>query len=196
MGLWSQPKKKWMLGIPLGGVVAFVLGVVTLGAYHGVMNYTNSNEFCYSCHVGMDTIVEEYQQSTHFKNPQGVIAATCSDCHVPREFVPKIALKIGATADIFHKLTGRITLENFETEHRPRLAQKVTQEFINDKSKQCQYCHLVERMDLESQSRTTARRHQMMEQRGQSCIDCHAGIAHRLPEEAESQDSDESIQAE
>ncbi|MCV5926672.1 NapC/NirT family cytochrome c, partial [Escherichia coli] len=89
--------------------------------------------------------------SPHFKNAQGVIAATCSDCHVPREFFAKIALKIGATADIYHKLMGDITLDNFEAEHRPRLAAEVTQQFIENKSKQCRYCHSVDKMDFEAQ---------------------------------------------
>ncbi|WP_428774061.1 NapC/NirT family cytochrome c [Vibrio sp.] len=185
MSLWSKPRSKWLLGIPIGGFLAFVVGMVALGGFHWGMSYTNSNEFCYGCHIGMDTIVEEYQESIHFNNSKGVIAATCGDCHVPREFIPKMALKIGATADIFHKLTGKITLENFESEHRPRLAEKITNQFIENKSKQCRYCHDVERMDFEEQSRSAARRHQTMEERGKSCIDCHAGIAHKLPEEPE-----------
>ncbi|MCA0936074.1 NapC/NirT family cytochrome c [Vibrio alginolyticus] len=183
MGLWSRPSKKWMLGIPLGGLVAFILGVGALGAFHGVINFSSTNDFCFGCHIGMDTIVEEYQESIHFKNSKGVIAATCNDCHVPREFIPKMIVKVTAISDVFHKLKGDITLENFEAEHRPRLAAKVTEQFVAEKSKQCKYCHQVDRMDFEAQGRTTARRHQMMEQRGQSCIDCHAGIAHKLPEE-------------
>ncbi|WP_373910608.1 NapC/NirT family cytochrome c [Vibrio vulnificus] len=31
-----------------------------------------------------------------------------------------------------------------------------------------------------SPDRTVARRHQTMEEREKSCIDCHAGIAHKL----------------
>ncbi|HFD4652711.1 TPA: NapC/NirT family cytochrome c [Vibrio parahaemolyticus] len=181
MSLWRKPNRKWMLGIPIGGLLAFILGGAALSVFHFGMDYTNRNEFCYSCHIGMDTIVEEYQASPHFKNAQGVIAATCSDCHVPREFFAKIALKIGATADVYHKLMGDITLDNFEAEHRPRLAAEVTQQFIENKSKQCRYCHSVDKMDFEAQGRTVARRHQMMESRDQSCIDCHAGIAHHLP---------------
>ncbi len=194
MGWWSRPNKKWMLGIPLGGVVAFILGVAVLGAYHGVMNYSNTNDFCFGCHIGMDTIVEEYQESIHYKNSKGVIAATCSDCHVPREFIPKMIVKITATADIFHKLKGDITLENFESEHRPRLAAIVTEEFVANKSKQCKYCHQVDRMDFEAQGRTTARRHQMMESRDQSCIDCHAGIAHKLPEDEPEEAEEEAVE--
>lgn len=98
MSLWRKPNRKWMLGIPIGGLLAFILGGAAVSVFHFGMDYTNRNEFCYSCHIGMDTIVEEYQASPHFKNAQGVVAATCSDCHVPREFFAKIALKIGATA--------------------------------------------------------------------------------------------------
>ncbi|QXO18600.1 MULTISPECIES: NapC/NirT family cytochrome c [Vibrio] len=186
MNWWKKPNSKWLLGIPLGGMLAFILGALSLGAYHGVMDYTNNNAFCFSCHIGMDTIVEEYQQSVHFNNTKGVIAATCADCHVPRELIPKLIVKITASADVIHKLTGDIRLDNFETEHRPRLAKHVTQQFIDNKSKQCRYCHQIERMELENQARTTARRHQMMEERGQSCIDCHAGIAHKLPQSEQS----------
>ncbi|MGR5192851.1 NapC/NirT family cytochrome c [Vibrio rotiferianus] len=181
MSFWQKPNKKWMFGIPIGGLLAFVIGAIAVVSFHVGMEYTNSNAFCYQCHVGMDTIVEEYQQSSHFKNSKGVVAATCSDCHVPREFLAKIELKIRATSDIYHKWKGDITLENFEQEHRPRLAKAVTEEFVSNKSRQCRYCHAIEQMDFEEQGRTVARRHQMMESRGQSCIDCHAGIAHKLP---------------
>lgn len=173
--------RKLLWGIPLGGFIAFVLGVGAMAAFHWTMDYTNRNQFCYGCHIGMDTIVEEYQASVHFKNTKGVVAATCSDCHVPREFIPKMMLKIGATADIFHMMRGTITLENFEAEHRPRLAKKVTEEYKANDSKQCRYCHDVDNMDFENQSRNASRRHQTMADRGQTCLDCHAGIAHELP---------------
>ena len=119
----------------------------------------------------------------HFKNTKGVVAATCGDCHVPREFIPKMAQKIGATTDIFHMMAGKITLENFESEHRPRLAAKVTDEFTANDSKQCQYCHDVSNMDFDNQSRNASRRHQTMAERDLICIDCHEGIAHELPRE-------------
>lgn len=68
MSLWRKPNRKWMLGIPIGGLLAFILGGAAISVFHFGMDYTNSNEFCYSCHIGMDTIVEEYQASPHFKS--------------------------------------------------------------------------------------------------------------------------------
>ncbi|MGR5176133.1 NapC/NirT family cytochrome c [Vibrio parahaemolyticus] len=163
-------------------ILALIIGALLYLGYDSAMTYTNSNQFCFGCHVGMDTIVEEYQSSIHYHNTKGVIAATCSDCHVPRETIPKLTLKIAATADIVHKLMGTITLENFESEHRERLFNKVTHEFKENDSKQCRYCHDVERMDMENQSRNAQRRHQTMAEKGQTCIDCHDGIAHELPQ--------------
>jgi nitrate/TMAO reductase-like tetraheme cytochrome c subunit len=37
-------------------------------------------------------------------------------------------------------------------------------------------------MNAELQGRSVNRRHAMMEERGQTCIDCHAGIVHTLPD--------------
>lgn len=183
--LWATPAARWCLGIPLGGVLAFVLGMVAQAGFHGVLGYTNSNGFCYRCHQGMDSIVVEYQASPHFHNTKGVVAATCSDCHVPRELLPKLWLKIRATKDIYLRLRGEITPDNFEREHRARLAAISTAEFRESDSRNCRYCHDPARMDLANQSRSAARRHQGMAERGESCIDCHAGIAHQLPTQQE-----------
>ena len=180
--LWARPKAKWCLGIPLGALLAFVVGAGSLGGFNAMMTFTNSNEFCYGCHIGMDTIVEEYQSSVHFNNTKGLTAATCGDCHVPHELLPKLWLKIGATKDIYLKLKGDITLDNFEAEHRPRLAAEATKTFKEENSKNCRHCHDVNKMDFENQSKVAARRHQGMEAKGQTCVDCHAGIAHKLPE--------------
>ncbi|MEI8598838.1 NapC/NirT family cytochrome c [Vibrio sp. M60_M31a] len=53
------------------------------------MNYSSTGGFCFGCHIGMDAIVEEYQASIHYNNSKGVIAATCSDCHVRESLFPK-----------------------------------------------------------------------------------------------------------
>ncbi|MFR9719352.1 NapC/NirT family cytochrome c [Aeromonas diversa] len=179
--LWTIPGARWRLGVPLGGLLAFLLGAIALAGFNGVLTYTNSNEFCYSCHLGMDSIVAEYHASAHFKNTQGVVAATCGDCHVPHELLPKLWVKIRATKDIYLRLKGEITPDNFDKEHRARLAAIATTEFKESDSHTCRFCHDPARMDLENQSKVAARRHKGMVARGETCIDCHAGIAHQLP---------------
>tara|TARA_R110001583_G_scaffold2670_5_gene18854 strand:+ start:139 stop:366 length:228 start_codon:yes stop_codon:yes gene_type:complete len=51
-------------------------------------------------------------------------------------------------------------------------------------SRECRSCHSQARMDLESQGKQAHRKHQpeRMASRGETCIDCHQGIAHELPD--------------
>jgi len=177
--LWRRTKSKWLLTLPLGAFLMFGLGAVALFVFNTVIHASSTNEFCYGCHIGMDTIVEEYQASVHFSNRSGV-KADCADCHVPKEFIPMMKVKIFAISDIYHKLAGTITLENFE-EKRPALAQKVWDEMKSRNSKECMNCHAFERMNPELQSKTAARRHNPDRLKGKTCIDCHTGIAHALP---------------
>ena len=74
-----------------GGVVAalllFVAGIVFWGGFNTAMEATNTLGFCISCHEMESTVYQEYRASSHHTNPSGV-QAVCSDCHVPREWVP------------------------------------------------------------------------------------------------------------
>lgn len=179
--LWLPTNKKWLLGIPLGGFLAVGVGVLALGGFQVSMHATNANEFCYSCHVGMDTIVEEYQQSIHFSNATGV-QADCADCHVPKEFLPKMWTKIRATKDVYHMLMGKVNLENFE-ELRVHQAE-VTHKIMKGRdSQECKNCHNPEEWDTERQS-ARARNHHDPEQwkkDDETCVDCHVGVAHKKP---------------
>ena len=65
------------------------------------------------------------------------------------------------------------------------MAEVVWREFKEDDSKFCRSCHTLDAMDLEAQERRTARRHSQAADNGQTCIDCHYGIVHELPEGSE-----------
>ena len=85
------------------------------------MEYTNSTEFCISCHEMRDTVYAEYLGSSHYKNPSGV-RAVCADCHVPKDWSAKLIRKIEATNELYHKLVRTIdTKEKFEA-HRLAMA--------------------------------------------------------------------------
>ncbi|MBV1842099.1 NapC/NirT family cytochrome c [Photobacterium ganghwense] len=170
---WRWLKKPLLLGIPIG-IVLVVIGLVS---FQGVMVASNMNAFCFSCHLKMDTIVQEYKASPHYVSDDKVLA-TCADCHVPHEFIDKMKVKIAATADIYHMMKGTITKENFE-EHRPRLARIVWEDMKASDSGTCRHCHSGENFDLSKQPQRARLNHEMIEQRGETCIDCHAGIAHK-----------------
>ena len=72
--IWARPASKWLLGIPLGGFVAFALGAIALGSTNYVLHATSSTEFCYTCHSHEAFIRPEYEASSHFSNLSGVQA--------------------------------------------------------------------------------------------------------------------------
>ncbi len=58
----------------------------------------------------MTPVYEEYKESIHYKNAAGV-RAICSDCHVPREWLPKMVRKVHATNKLYHKIAGGTCIE-------------------------------------------------------------------------------------
>jgi cytochrome c-type protein NapC len=60
-----------------------------------MMEATNSLAFCTSCHEMRDTVYREYKETIHYSNRTGV-RAICSDCHVPKNWVHKVARKFKA----------------------------------------------------------------------------------------------------
>jgi nitrate/TMAO reductase-like tetraheme cytochrome c subunit len=161
----------------LGSALA---GLVFWGGFNTAMEATNSMAFCISCHEMRDNVYREYVKSPHYTNASGV-RATCADCHVPREWGPKLVRKIQASNELFHHLRGTIdTAEKFEAK-RAELAEHVWATMKANDSHQCRNCHSWEAMDFHRQ--TPRAREKMEEGRrdGKTCIDCHKGIAHTLP---------------
>jgi len=179
MGPWWRCR--WQGMTVLTGGALMLAGIVLWGGFNTVLEATNTLTFCVSCHEMRDNIYPEYRQSRHFRNPSGV-RATCPDCHVPRSWGPMLWRKIQASKELFHKLTGSIdTAEKFQA-RRLSLAQKVWQTMQVTDSRECRNCHAWEAMVLADQRRQARQRHELAQSRGQTCIDCHKGIAHRLPE--------------
>jgi len=157
-----------------------LLGIIFWGGFNTFMEYTNTLEFCVSCHEMKQGVYEEYKKSVHYTNRSGV-RVICSDCHVPREWTAKLVRKIKATNELYHKIVGTIdTPEKFEAK-REDLAKRVWASMIASDSHECRNCHSYQAMDFHKQ---TARGREKMEeamQKGVTCIECHKGIAHKLP---------------
>ncbi len=159
----------------------FILGIVFLGATNTFFKYTNEMEFCTSCHT-MKINLEEYKQTIHYKNASGV-QATCADCHVPKQFFPKLYAKIYAAKDVYHEIIGTInTKEKYEA-HRWSMASRVWEKMKSTDSRECRNCHDFANMDLDEQDRSAKKKHSKAPMNGQTCIDCHKGIAHEEPDE-------------
>jgi len=182
-----SPTAKYSVGLLL--VVGFISGIIFWGGFHTVVEATNTEEFCISCHEMKNNVYKEYTETIHYANRTGV-RAICSDCHVPRTWVHKMARKIQATNELYHKIMGTVdTPEKFEA-HRLTMAKRVWKTMKETDSRECRNCHRFDYMDLEEQDKTARKKHLRSIKEGKTCIDCHQGIAHELPEEDEDEEKE------
>lgn len=167
---------------PLTGLLAaFGVGVIFWGGFNTALEVTNTEAFCISCHEMRQYIFEDFRDTVHYKNASG-IRASCPDCHVPKTWGYKVLRKIGATNELFHHFMGSIdTPEKFEAK-RMELAETVWRTMRRTDSRECRNCHHEAFMDLGRQQEVASRQHQLARDEGKTCIDCHKGIAHKLPE--------------
>ncbi len=180
--LWQllrSPSGKYSLGTLT--VTGFVVGILFWGGFNWAMELTNTETFCISCHEMQVNVYEEYRDTVHYNNRTGV-RAICSDCHVPKEWHYKILRKIVATNELFHHFLGTIdTPEKFEAK-RLELAQNVWRSMKRNNSRECRNCHDYDSMDYVDQQRRAVKAHIKGFDKGETCIDCHKGIAHSLPD--------------
>ena len=180
--LWEffwYPSKRFGLGVIF--VVGAVGGIIFWGGFNTFMEYTNTMDFCLSCHEMRDNAYQEYKDTIHYKNASGV-KAICSDCHVPRPWVHKFVRKVVATRELYHKAAGTIsTPEKYEA-RRAVMAKRVWAQMEANDSRECRNCHTWEAMDFHKQSAEASERMQEGMKNGETCIDCHKGIAHKLPD--------------
>jgi len=170
---------KKALTLLLIGVVA---GIILWGGFNTAMEATNTETFCISCHEMEANVYKELQDTIHYTNRTGV-RATCPDCHVPKDWVHKVARKIQASNELYHHVRGTIdTPQKYEAK-RMELAQNVWSSMKNTDSRECRNCHNFDSMDYDKQDARSSTRHEDAEEAGLTCIDCHKGIAHKLPKE-------------
>ncbi len=228
----------------LAPLLIFLAGAAALGGVNVFFAATNEMAFCTSCH-SMKVNLEEYRHTVHYNNQSGV-QATCSDCHVPKQFIPKVEAKIIAAKDVFHWVLGTIepdesllvsstesgscpdkfvpvktgselcvpnygevysedmsdeaaevrekALKKFN-DYRWNMATRVWAKMKDSDSRECRSCHDFENMNLDIQDRSARKKHGRATEKGQTCIDCHKGIAHIEPDEPEEEDESDNTDA-
>lgn len=176
------PSKAFGLGfLVLGG---FVAGIVFWGAFNTALELTNTERFCVSCHEMRDNVFAELKDTIHYTNRSGV-RATCPDCHVPHEWTDKIARKMQASKEVWGKIFGTISTREKFLAMRRELAQHEWARLKANNSLECRNCHGVDFMDFTKQASRAAEMHSAFLVSGEkTCIDCHKGIAHKLPDMA------------
>ena len=173
----STPSKYYSLGLlSLGG---FVMGIIFWGGFNTAMEFTNSETFCTSCH---ENLYQELQSTIHFTNRSGV-RAICSSCHVPHDWTDKIARKMQASKEVWAFMVGTIDTQEKFLARRRHLAENEWARLKANDSLECRNCHEFEYMDFTWQSERAASQHSTALASGErTCIDCHKGIAHQLPD--------------
>ncbi|MFV0360211.1 NapC/NirT family cytochrome c [Tropicimonas sp.] len=157
------------------------IGLILWGGLDVVMSSTENTGFCISCHEMRDTPYAEYQNTAHHTNASGVVAS-CPDCHVPKPLVPRIVDHIYALGELYSSFRGKIdTPEKYEA-HRLEMANAVWDFMVATDSRECRGCHSEHAMDFSRQDPEAAEQMQAGFEKGETCIDCHKGIAHKLPD--------------
>lgn len=175
-----RPSRYLALGfLTLGG---FACGVIFWGGFNTAMEATNTEAFCTSCHEMRANVYEEMVRTVHFSNRSGV-RAICSNCHVPHDWTDKIARKMQASKEVWGKIFGTINTRQKFLDKRLELAEHEWARLKANDSLECRNCHGAEAMDLTKQTPRAATIHARYLLTGQrTCIDCHKGIAHDLPD--------------
>lgn len=177
--IFSRPSVHFGLGfLTLGG---FIGGVLFWGAFNTALEVTNTEGFCTSCHEMKANVYEELTRTVHFSNRSGV-RATCPDCHVPHNWTDKIARKMQASKEVWGHIFGTIDTRRKFLVERLELAKHEWARLKANDSLECRNCHSSVAMDFTKQTQRAAEIHRRYLISGKAtCIDCHKGIAHELP---------------
>ncbi len=191
--IFASPSAYISLGaLTLGG---FLMGVIFWGGFNTAMELTNTEKFCTGCHEMRDNVFEELKTTIHYTNRSGV-RAVCSDCHVPHGWTSKIARKMQASKEVWGKIFGTINTREKFLAKRLELAQHEWARLEANDSLECRNCHSAESMDITRQSARAAEMHERFLFSGEkTCINCHKGIAHELPDMGEAEQAWQNLNA-
>ena len=102
---------------------------------------------------------------------------------MPHNWTHKIARKMQASKEVWGKVFGTIDTREKFLDKRLELAQREWARLKANDSLECRNCHEYDYMDFTRQSRRAMNAHSRSLETGEkTCIDCHKGIAHRVPE--------------
>lgn len=161
-------------------VVGVLAGLLLKTGFDTSLAVTSSDAFCTSCHEMASYPQAEMQDTIHVSNRTGTIAQ-CADCHVPHDSLGKVVRKVEGIRELYGKVTSKInTPEKYEA-HRLVMAEKVWEDMRANDSANCRACHINFEQSLGEQYEWAARQHGLAIDQGKTCIDCHQGIAHALP---------------
>jgi len=168
----TGPPGKSKLTLLVGLAMGFVFAIIVVLASGFMVETTNTDTFCVSCHA-MTPFRTAWQNSVHGgKNPQG-FAAQCVDCHLPHgNFVEYLVAKANTgTSDVI----ANITIDPLEHDWAKNAAEKRT-EFTFDSA--CRKCHHDLTPEGIPHGGLRAHRTYLLGEIEKHCTDCHPHVGH------------------
>jgi len=165
------------------GLTLAVAGIVTGIVLSSVALHPalSTNEFCVSCHE-METPMAEYQETSHYQSRTGV-RAECSSCHIPEGMGPTLLAKIDALRHVYGHFRGTLETDEKYEAARLRMAERVWANMKTHDSRECRSCHKQDSIVFEEfASHSDAMEMEQGLEEGDTCIDCHKGLAHPMPD--------------
>ena len=99
------------------------------------------------------------------------------------QLVPERLARVYAVGERAHLEVERAVAESDEEDGRLGLAQHEWARLKANNSLECRNCHGFDYMDFTRQSPRAAQQHSTLLASGErTCIDCHKGISHKLPQ--------------
>ncbi len=167
-------EKKWSKLPLLGGIVLGGVFTVALVLASGFMvETTNTDQFCISCHE-MKPFQKAWTNSVHGgQNPQG-FAAQCVDCHLPHgNFLEYLTTKaITGTGDVIAHFT--VDVKNFDWAANTKINRP---HFTFDSA--CLHCHHNLTPPGLSSGGFIAHRAYLRGEANRMCSECHPHVGHK-----------------
>lgn len=165
-------KTGWVI-LPLG----IILGAVSVLTSMKAISYTNTNEFCQSCHIHPHA-EDSWRQSSHYYNQSGMRIG-CVDCHLPPEGdFHYLEAKVRHGLHDFYAFHFK-DHDSFDWEQKRQLEH--AEQIVYNES--CVSCH--ENLFTKNLSSEGGVAHLHYEQNAErldlQCINCHLDVGHHRP---------------
>ena len=167
-------KKNGGRKVLLAGVcMGIFLTIITVLASGFMIETTNTDTFCVSCHI-MTPFRDAWKESVHGgKNPQG-FTAQCVDCHLPHgSFIEYLTAKAKTgTSDIIHNM-----IINPKEYDWAAAAKENRLKFTYDNA--CRHCHNILTPHGIKHGGLIAHRAYLLGETKKRCTECHPHVGHK-----------------
>ena len=175
-----RPSTRWsvlaLVGLGIAAGFAMTAGTQVMVAL------TGTDAFCGGACHSMQWVAREHAASAHGASHSGVGAA-CHDCHIPKDYPHVLWYKARAgIKDVIGEIRGVAATEELFNKRRLHMASLVWEEYKANDSRHCRDCHRITPEVVAKQNELARTMHRQVVDGKATCIDCHKGVAHKLPD--------------